>query len=126
MSRFRAHIGVWCRELSQGEPRLRADKQLRDLIQSRRIAHDGDPELREHILNAHAKVDETYGSHLRIVKASAGRHVDLAVALSMAVSECLRLTLPAAPAGATSTDDHTGKVKLYALWPPGWIWVDPW
>jgi phage terminase large subunit-like protein len=40
---------------SQQGDRLRADKQLQDIIIARRIAHDGNPLLRQHVDNANIK-----------------------------------------------------------------------
>ena len=80
-------------EFSQGGKRLTADSQLRRMIISRQIAHQGHPVLTEHIArNAAAKVDGTE-HQVRIVKKSETRRVDAAVALSMATAECLRLNL---------------------------------
>lgn len=79
-------------EFSQGERRLRADKQLADLITQCRLHHAGDDELTAHVMNAAAKEDPE-GHKLRIVKKSASRYIDAAVALSMAAYECLRLRL---------------------------------
>lgn len=83
---------AWFRPFSQGADRLEADKQLLDLITQRRLAHDGNAALRTHIDNADRKPDpET--RKLRIVKREGALKVDLAVALSMACAECLRLDL---------------------------------
>ena len=82
---------VWTRVFSQGADRQVADKQLLDLITARKVLHDGNKELRAHIDNADRKSDGT--GKLRIVKRSETQKVDLAVALSMAVAECLRLNL---------------------------------
>ena len=67
----------------QGAARLEADKGLYDLITQRRIAHDGNPELRAHIANANKKIDAE-GRRLRIVKRVYSLKIDLAVCLSMA------------------------------------------
>jgi len=75
-------------EFSQHGRRLRADKQLYDMIIHRQFLHSGDPEVREHIQNTAKKED---GKHLRFEMMTAGRYIDLAVAASMAVDECLRL-----------------------------------
>lgn len=81
---------VFCDEFGQQKDRLEADRGLRDLIMQKRIAHDGNPELRAHIDNADSRPD-TLAGKLRIVK---GRgKVDLAVALSMATHKCLELNL---------------------------------
>jgi phage terminase large subunit-like protein len=81
---------VYCSEFGQQKDRLEADRGLRDLIMQKRIAHDGNPELRAHIDNADAKIDATTRK-IRMVK---GRgKIDGAVALSMAVHKCLALNL---------------------------------
>ena len=80
----------WIREFAQGQDRLIADKQLYDAIRDRRITHDGNPDLREHVRNANAK---TEGDKLRIVKRSELLKIDAAVALSMAHSEARRLNV---------------------------------
>ena len=82
----------WFREFPQGAPRLEADSDLLRLIQDRRIAHDGNPELRQHIANADRKLDAE-SKRLRIVKREDTLPVDLAVCLSMASKEALRLNL---------------------------------
>lgn len=71
-------------EFSQGEDRLRSDKQLYDKIRDKRIIHNGDPDLTEHISNANAKKEN---EKLRIVKRTEKLKIDLAVALSMAAYE---------------------------------------
>lgn len=81
---------VYCEEFGQGGTRLEADKGLYDLITQKRIAHDGNPDLRSHIDNADRKV-EPLTRKLRLVK---GRgKIDTAVALSMAAYKCLELNL---------------------------------
>lgn len=83
---------VWTRAFNQQTERLISDKQLLDLILERRIAHDGNTDLRQHLDNADRKVDvET--RKLRMVKRTEPQKIDLAVALSMATAECLRLNL---------------------------------
>lgn len=78
------------KEFKQGQNRLVADKQLLDLILSRRLAHDGDPVLRQHVDNADVKKS---GAGMRLTKRTASLKIDAAVALSMAAAECLRLNL---------------------------------
>ncbi len=81
---------VWCEPFGQGVSRNECDRRLLELITERRLAHVGDPALRQHIDNADRKVD-LYESKLRIVK---GRgHIDLAVALAMGSHACLELNL---------------------------------
>jgi phage terminase large subunit-like protein len=83
---------VACVEFSQREPRLEADKNLFDLIASRRIAHDGNAALRRHIDNADRKPDPE-SRKLRIVKREAQNKIDLAVCLSMAAYTAVQLGL---------------------------------
>ena len=85
--------GLWCERFSQGLLRLKADKRLYDLIINHKLAHNGDSELREHIRNASAKHQKDQDSTLRIVKRSANKKIDAAVAASMGVWQCLYLLL---------------------------------
>lgn len=80
MMRFR-HNGINAKAFSQQQPRLIADKDLQDAIMARRIAHDGNPLLKQHIDNADIKKSS---EGIRIVKRSVGLKVDAAVSLSMA------------------------------------------
>jgi len=90
---YREKLGLWFESFEQGGKRLTADKLLYDLIVHKRIRHDGSLELREHIQNCNAKIPRDEDDKLRLVKKSEMRKIDLAVALSMAASECLRLAL---------------------------------
>lgn len=83
---------AWFREFPQGVLRNESDRQLLELIQQKRLAHDGNEELRTHIKNADRKTDES-GHKLRIVKRVDSLKVDLAVALSMGSHESMRLNL---------------------------------
>lgn len=84
---------VWCEPFNQQSRRLEADAALRQLIISRRLFHNGDHDvLRQHIMNANAKVDET-GHKLRIVKRDSSKKIDAVVALSMACHASLGLNL---------------------------------
>ncbi len=67
---------------NQGAARLEADKGLLDLIEQRRLAHNGDAVLRAHIDNANKKMDTDHRK-LRIVKRRHSLKIDLAVALAM-------------------------------------------
>ena len=82
----------WFKAFSQVKDRLIADSQLRQMIMERRIHHSGEHDLKEHIGNANAKIDPEERK-IRIVKRSELLKVDLAVALSMANGECMRLNL---------------------------------
>jgi len=77
-------------EFSQAGRRLRADRQLYDMIIHRQFIHSGDDDVGQHVANC-AKKEE--GKHMRFVKISASRPIDLIVAASMAVDECLRLNI---------------------------------
>lgn len=77
----------------QGAQRLEADKALYDLITQRRIAHDGNSELRAHISNANRKVDAE-SRRLRIVKRTYAAKIDLCVALSMGAQRAAELPIP--------------------------------
>ncbi len=80
-TRLKQTLSLWFWPCPQGEDRLIADKRLYDLLKAQRIVHSGEPDLREHLLNANAKTD---GDRLRIVKRHESLKIDLAVALSMA------------------------------------------
>lgn len=76
---------------SQQRPgRTIADKQLLDIVVSRKLAHNGDPVLRQHVANAAAKLEGD--KKLRFVKRGKGK-VDALIAASMATFECLRLNV---------------------------------
>jgi phage terminase large subunit-like protein len=80
-------VKAYCREFGQQAPRLKADKQLQDLILGGKIAHDSNPLLRRHVDNADIVRGGREG--VRIVKRSDTLKVDGAVALSMACERCL-------------------------------------
>lgn len=84
---------AWFKEFPQGPKRLLSDSQLRSLIMEKRFWHRGEPYLREHILNANAKVNEEDDTKLRLVKKSDDQKIDLAVCASMGSYELLRLNL---------------------------------
>jgi hypothetical protein len=81
----------WFEEFGQGAQRAIADKQLVDLIIARRMAHNGDPTLRQHVVNAAAKTENE--KSLRFVKRSDKLKIDALVAASMATYQALRLNL---------------------------------
>lgn len=84
---------AWCKEFAQGDERLEADSDLRQLILRRRVAHSGEPDLRQHVLNAVAAVPDGEDTKLRIKKRMPKSKVDLLVALSMGVHRCLKLNM---------------------------------
>lgn len=86
MTRIKKEAIANTKEFSQGAMRLKADKDLRDLIINKRIVHDGNPLLTDHIDNANV---ENHGEEgIRIVKRSQDKKVDAAVALAMATMRC--------------------------------------
>lgn len=84
--RLRQSLKAHLFQFNQGTPRLIADKSLRDIIRDRRMHHDGDLELKDHVTNADAKSD---GDKLRIVKRSQMLKIDLCVCLSMATARAV-------------------------------------
>jgi phage terminase large subunit-like protein len=97
---------VWAEPFVQGADRAMADSALRRMISKREIRHTcappghpkHDPDhplmaLRQHLLNANAKLETDQDSKIRIVKKSPDRKIDLAVALAMAVARCRYLRL---------------------------------
>lgn len=86
-------IRVPCVPFPQGAQRLEADKGLYDLITQRRIVHDGNAELRQHLANANRKVDAE-SRKLRIVKRKYELKIDLAVCLSMGAQRAGALVSP--------------------------------
>jgi hypothetical protein len=83
---------IWCKAFAQTKDRLIADSMLRDMIKDQKILHSGEADLREHIGNANAQVDAEERK-IRIIKRSPLLKIDLAVALSMANAEAMRLNL---------------------------------
>jgi len=84
---------AWFRPFGQGNERLLADSQYRALIRDRRFWHRGEPEMREHVMNANASVDEKNDNKLRIVKRNESSKIDLCITASMGSYEILRLNL---------------------------------
>jgi phage terminase large subunit-like protein len=84
----------------QVTPRYLSDKQLYDMVVTKRISHSGNQVLRQHVDNAMAK---TSGEKFRFVTADEGktkttrsrvpRPIDALIAVSMANAECMRLIL---------------------------------
>jgi phage terminase large subunit-like protein len=92
MTRFSREHAVWTLPFEQGQPRAQSDSDLFALIRTRRVGHNGDPGLREHIANCGLKMAVHEDSKARLVKRGKGK-IDAAVALSMGASECLRLNI---------------------------------
>lgn len=95
MNRFRREHIVFCRRFPQGSgkhSRTISDGALYDKIRERKIWHRGEPELRQHVQNANAKIDDQE-RRLRIVKRTKKLKVDLCVCLSMGAYEIHRLVV---------------------------------
>jgi len=92
MSRLFREGLAWCSPFSQQNLRAIADQDLYDYIIQKKLAHSGDPELREHISNAGSKIDDD-SKKRRLVKIISSYKIDAAVALSMACYECMRLNI---------------------------------
>lgn len=93
MQRVNRDLGIWTIPFDQTKLRLIADRRLYDLIVHKGISHPGIDIVREHMLNARAKLQAGEDSKLRIVKKAAAKKIDLVVATSMGVHECLELLL---------------------------------
>jgi phage terminase large subunit-like protein len=91
--RLRGLSMAWVEPCDQSTERLIADSEFHKYALSGRLAHTGDPKLREHVLNARAKLQKDEDSTLRIVKKAPNRKIDLAVAASMAIKRVLYLNL---------------------------------
>lgn len=83
---------AWFKPFSQGGDRLVADSNYRDMIRDRRIWHRGEPDLKAHISNANAQIDDQ-DRKIRIVKRIERLKIDLTVAGSMCIGELMRLNL---------------------------------
>lgn len=91
-TRIRNEEIINCREFNQSAPRAIADKRLYDLILAHRIQHQNEPDLNEHIMNAHRK--PTDDNKLRLVKGQdSNKKIDLAVCLSQAVDRSFAYAL---------------------------------
>lgn len=84
---------TWVSAFGQGPDRAVADSAFATLCLQRRLAHNGDPQLREAVLNARAHFTGVDDRQVRMVKRSPEKHIDAAVAASMSVSRVLSLNL---------------------------------
>jgi phage terminase large subunit-like protein len=91
--RLRRDGVTWWREFRQGTERLIADSRLHQMALRGALAHNGDERLREHVLNARAKLSRDEDSKMRIIKRTPNRKIDLVVAASMAVDRVLHLNI---------------------------------
>jgi len=97
MTDLRRQGVAWFKPFSQGKGtaidpgRPVADKMFYDMVMGRKLAHDGDPTMRQHVQNAAAKtLDE---KQLRFVKKAPALRIDALVAASMAVCQLSRLNV---------------------------------
>ena len=91
MRLYRNERIAFFKEFQQEKDRLIADKLLQSLIVSRRIAHDGNRDLRNHVDNANVR--KRSDDSIRIVKRVRSLKIDAAVATSMATARCLYYNL---------------------------------
>lgn len=83
-------LAYW-KVFQQGKERLIADKRLYDMIRDRQIEHSGEPDLKQHMLDANRKPED---DKLRIVKGQrTGAKIDGVVALSMGVDRIMHYNL---------------------------------
>ena len=83
---------AWFRPFNQGDDRLLSDSGIRVLFRDRKLWHRGEPDFREHVQNADAKID-TEDRKIRIVKRAEQLKIDILIAASMGSHEVLRLNL---------------------------------
>lgn len=83
---------AWFSQFDQGEDRLLADGDLRGSIRDRTFWHRGEKDMRDHALNADAKIDSE-DRKVRIVKRTATLKIDAIVAASMGRYRVLHLNL---------------------------------
>lgn len=83
---------AWFSSFNQGNDRLIADSQLRNLIRDKRFWHRGEEDLRQHAINADAKIDPE-DRKIRIVHRSERLKIDAIVAASMGAHRVLYLNL---------------------------------
>ena len=95
MTRLKRRNVVATKAFGQGKDREVADKQLYDLIRDGRLwwFPEEQPALREHMLNANRKPGTLDRERMRLIKRQGSLPIDLAVSLSMAASESLRLNI---------------------------------
>ena len=95
MTRLKRRNVVAVKQFGQGKDREVADKNLYDLIREGRLwwYPEEQQTLREHVLNANRKPGTLDREKLRLIKRQETLPIDLAVTLSMAVYESLRLNI---------------------------------
>lgn len=84
---------VWLEPCDQGTGRWICDSDFHKYVLTGRLAHDGNRLLREHVLNARAKLQKDEDSRMRMVKKAPNRKIDAAVAAAMAVERAMYLNI---------------------------------
>lgn len=91
MTQLRTEKKILVRDFSQRGERLKADKQVYDMIVSKDLEHRGYAGLRDHVDNAQKKASNE--TRMRFVSMDDRHPIDALVALSMAAFEISRLIL---------------------------------
>lgn len=90
-----ADEGIPMLEVPQSAERMMpACGEAWELIVSRRVAHDGDPVLEDHVLSAQQRPSERGWT---LSKQRSGRHIDACIAMVMALSEAQHFEAPVVP-----------------------------
>ncbi len=80
---------TWLWACDQSAARWICDSDFHKYVLTKRLAHDGNELLREHVLNARAKLQKDEDSRMRMVKRAPNRKIDAAVAAAMAVERAM-------------------------------------
>lgn len=88
-TQFNTERVCFWKPFGQQTDRLIADSQIFQMVKGGNIAHTGDPDLRDHVTCANAKIPKTEDTKLRFVQRDDRSPIDLLVAMSMAVKKCL-------------------------------------
>ena len=84
---------TWLWPCDQAAARWICDSDFHKYVLTGRLAHTGDELLREHVLNARAKLQKDEDSRMRMVKKAPNRKIDAAVAAAMAVERAMYLNI---------------------------------
>lgn len=91
--RLRREGVAWLSACDQTTARWICDSNFHKYVLTGRLAHDGNELLREHVLNARAKLQKDEDSRMRMVKKAPNRKIDAAVAAAMAVERAMHLNI---------------------------------
>lgn len=84
---------AWLSPCDQAAGRWICDSDFHKYVLTGRLAHNGNELLREHVLNARAKLQKDEDSRMRMVKKAPNRKIDAAVAAAMAVERAMYLNI---------------------------------